>query len=695
MSNQLADSTSPYLLQHKDNPVHWQEWGDAAFAEAARRDVPVFLSSGYSSCHWCHVMAHESFEDPELATFLNEHFVAVKVDRDERPDVDAVYMTALQSMTGRGGWPMSIFMTPAQEPFFAGTYYPPNAQHGSPAFIDVLTAVDDAWHGRRDDLTAAAARIVAALRERTSANLADLNIVTPRLLASAVAQLERGFDYRSAGFGGAPKFPPTSVLEFLLRRGATGDDQALQMAQRTCDAMARGGMYDQIGGGFARYSVDADWVVPHFEKMLYDNALLLRNYTHLFALTGSALARRIAVATADFLLREMQMQAGGFAASLDADSDGGEGNFYVWTPDQIRDALTADGQGPEAALDEAAWLTELCSVTESGTFEAGSSVLQLRADPDDWQRWEAVRVRLFAARSRRPRPALDESVITAWNGLVIGALAQAGAFLEQPRYIAAAAQAAGYLMEVHGNRAKAGAPGIALARVSRGGSVASAPGVLEDYANLASGLLDLFAVTGDERWYLAAADCVRAIIDNFRDDAGRLRDTENGSELVLDLTDLADNATPSGVSVATGVLVAFASLAAEFRDVAAASVAQGSSFAIASPRFGGWALAAGQAWISGSGVIAVVGTPTVPSFSELHLTALKAGIAGFAVVPTNGAASSVVPFLADRGQLDGSPVAFLCRDSVCQLPVNTPVELIGLVSAHHATTSKVGPGLAE
>ena len=695
MSNKLSASTSPYLLQHKDNPVHWQEWGAEAFAEAARRDVPVFLSSGYSSCHWCHVMAHESFEDPELATFLNEHFVAVKVDRDERPDVDAVYLTALQSMTGRGGWPMSIFLTHAQEPFFAGTYYPPKAHHGSPAFIDVLTAIDDAWHERREDLTMAAARIVATLRERTADQTPNSAPVTRQVLDQAVVQLERGFDYRAGGFGAAPKFPPTSVLEFLLRRGASGDAQALAMAEQTCEAMARGGMYDQIGGGFARYSVDADWVVPHFEKMLYDNALLLRNYVHLWVLTGSNLARRVAIATADFLLREMQTESGGFAASLDADSDGGEGNFYVWTPSQIRDSLIADGHAPASALDDAAWVIELCSVTDSGTFEAGSSVLQLRRDPENWSRWEALQVRLLAARSDRRRPDRDDSVITAWNGMAIGALAQAGALLAEPKYEVAAGRAAGYLLDAHRIQAPSSASQMVLARVSRGGSVAAAPGVLEDYANLAAGLLDLFAATGEERWYLGTADCLAAVGQNFRDEEGNLRDIGGGSELVLDLTDLADNATPSGASVAAGAFVVFAALAGELHDVAAAAVVQAAGFAQLNPRFGGWALAAAHSWLEGSGAIAVTGAPSKSAFGELHRAAISASIAGLAVAPTNGAGTSVVPFLADRGQLDGSPAAYLCRNSVCQLPVSAPADLLRLVVAEYAPTNHDRPGSAE
>jgi uncharacterized protein YyaL (SSP411 family) len=627
------------------------------------------LSSGYSSCHWCHVMAHESFEDEAVANYLNEHFVAIKLDRDERPDVDAVYMSVLQAMTGHGGWPMSIFMTSAREPFYAGTYYAPQPRGGSPAFLGVLTAITDAWQNRRGDLTEAATNIIETLRARGAR--ADPASVPPTsaMLDRAVEQLSRSFDARAGGFGGAPKFPPTSVLEFLLRRAATSSDQnALRMAQSTCDAMARGGMYDQLGGGFARYSVDADWVVPHFEKMLYDNALLLRNYTHLAVVAESSFASRVAGETADFLIREMQTESGGFAASLDADSSGAEGMFYVWTPAELTEVLGAD----------AAWAAELLSVTTAGTFEAGASVLQLRRDPDDGERWEHVRSALLAARDRRVRPARDDSVITAWNGLVIGGLARAGALLDQPRYVHAARTAAAFLVDVHLTHVAAG--GVELARVSRGGRCAAAPGVLEDYANLAAGLLDLYMVTGEPRWYTAAEDCLQVIRTEFQGKDGRLRDTATESQdLVLDLTDPADNATPSGIAAAAVALVTYTTLSGRMAAEAESALGQITKIAEQNARFAGWGLAAATSWLAGSGGIAVVGLPGDPVWVELRRTAVRALVAGFAVAISDGSDASLIPLLQERGCLNGSAAAFVCRNSVCQLPVSQAAELAGLL----------------
>ena len=366
MANRLAHSTSPYLLQHQDNPVEWWPWCPEAFAEARARDVPVLLSVGYAACHWCHVMAHESFEDSSVAAIMNAGFVSVKVDREERPDVDAVYMEALQAMRGQGGWPMTAFLTPAGEPFYCGTYFPPQPRHGMPSFTQVLLAISDTWQQRRDELLAAGADLVRRLSERGPGAPAG-GALTAELLAAAVGSLAAGYDEQRGGFGGAPKFPPSMCLEFLLRTHArTGDPVALHMVEGTATAMARGGIYDQLGGGFARYSVDASWVVPHFEKMLYDNALLLRVYVHWWRATGSPLARRIGVETAEWMLRDLATPEGGFASAYDADSEGEEGRFYVWTPAQLVDVLGAD---------DGAWAAELFAVTPGGTFEHGSSVL--------------------------------------------------------------------------------------------------------------------------------------------------------------------------------------------------------------------------------------------------------------------------------------------------------------------------------
>ncbi|MGA8116304.1 MAG: thioredoxin domain-containing protein, partial [Actinocatenispora sp.] len=406
MANRLAEATSPYLLQHADNPVDWREWDAAAFDEARRRDVPVLISVGYAACHWCHVMAHESFEDPAVAAVVNEHTVPVKVDREERPDVDAVYMTATQAMTGQGGWPMTVFATPDGAPFWCGTYLP-KAQ-----FTALVKAVAEAWRERRDEVVGQGDAVVSALR-RAAAPTGPGEALTPELLDAAAVALRSDFDRANGGFGTAPKFPPSMVLEFLLRQHArTGDPQSLAMVRETCARMARGGMYDQLAGGFARYAVDATWTVPHFEKMLYDNALLLRVYTHLWRATGDPLARRVARETVEFLLTDLRA-GDGFAASLDADTDGAEGLTYVWTPAQLREVL-GDEDGD--------WATDLLDVT--GTFERGTSVLQLPVDPADRQRWVRVRARLRAARDVRPQPARDDKVVTAWNGLAITALAE-------------------------------------------------------------------------------------------------------------------------------------------------------------------------------------------------------------------------------------------------------------------------------
>src|ERR1700728_3192587 len=435
MADRLRTATSPYLLQHAGNPVDWWPWSDEAFAEARSRDVPVLLSVGYSACHWCHVMAHESCEDEQTAALMNEHLVSIKVDREERPDVDAVYMTATQAMTGQGGWPMTVFMTPDREPFYCGTYFPRDQ------FQRLVLGVADAWNKERSRVTGQAQRIAGALAGQMSAGAPGGDAPGQDELSqacdAAIAGLESGFDATRGGFGGAPKFPPSMVLEFLLRRherssGASGE-AAERMGTRTMDAMARGGMYDQLAGGFARYSVDADWIIPHFEKMLYDNALLARVYAHWWRRSGSPLARRVAADTCAWMLAELGTAEGGFASALGADSEGEEGKFYVWTPAQLREVLgPADGQ----------YAAEVFGVTGEGTFEHGSSVLQLRADPADAERFEGIGAALLAARAQRVRPARDDKVVAAWNGLAIAALAEVGLLLERPGFIEAATAAA-------------------------------------------------------------------------------------------------------------------------------------------------------------------------------------------------------------------------------------------------------------
>lgn len=484
MSNRLAFATSPYLLQHADNPVDWWPWCAEALAEAKRRDVPILLSIGYAACHWCHVMAHESFADEQIAARMNEQFVNIKVDREERPDIDAVYMTATQAMTGQGGWPMTCFLTPDGEPFHCGTYYPPAPMSGMPSFPQLLDAVAQAWSERRDELVDGAGKVVAALAEQTAP--LQPSAVHDETLDAAVTTLAGESDQANGGFGNAPKFPPSMVLEFLLRHHErTGSAQALGLAQHCMEAMARGGIYDQLGGGFARYSVDAQWVVPHFEKMLYDNALLLRAYAHLARLTGSRVpSSRVTEETVSFLLRELRTDEGAFAASLDADTEGVEGLTYVWTPQQLSEVLGAE---------DGAWAAETFGVTAAGTFEHGSSTLRLPSDPDDVPRFERVRTALFAARAQRPQPARDDKVVAAWNGLVITALAEAGQAFGRQDWLDAASTAARFVVEEHVVQGR-------LRRTSRAGTVGDSAGVLEDYGCLAEALLALHQATGHAWW---------------------------------------------------------------------------------------------------------------------------------------------------------------------------------------------------
>jgi uncharacterized protein YyaL (SSP411 family) len=660
MANRLAASTSPYLRQHQDNPVDWFEWGEEAFAEARRRGAPVFLSVGYAACHWCHVMAHESFEDETTAAYLNEHFVSIKVDREERPDVDAVYMEATQAMTGHGGWPMTVLATPEGEPFFCGTYFPPEPRHGMPSFRQLLASVREAWQDRRDDVESSAQRIVAALAERTSLPPGDAPPTADQLNA-AVQTLQSSYDVARGGFGGAPKFPPSMVLEMLLRHHArTGDPSSLAMVEATCEAMARGGIYDQLGGGFARYSVDAEWVVPHFEKMLYDNALLLRVYTHWWRATGSPLARRVALETADWMLRDLRTPEGGFASALDADSEGVEGKFYVWTPVEV---------GPVAA--------GLFTVTAEGTFEGGASVLQLLHDPEDVAQWEAERARLLDVRSQRVPPARDDKVVAAWNGLAVAALAETGALLDRLDLVDAALAAADVLVRVHHD-------GDRLLRVSRDGVAGSPAGVLEDYGDVAEGFLSLYAVTGDPAWVSRAGALLDVVLARFGDGAGGFYDTADDAEqLVRRPQDPTDNATPSGQSAAAGALLTFAAYTGSDRHRQAAEEALRTYGLLAEQhaRFAGWGLAVAEALVDGPREVAVVGPADDDRTGRLHRIALMATAAGAAVAVGDPATAPGVPLLQDRPLVSGAPAAYVCRQFTCDAPTSDPAALAAAVGA--------------
>ncbi|MGK5532348.1 thioredoxin domain-containing protein [Streptomyces sp. URMC 129] len=661
MANRLAAETSPYLLQHADNPVEWWPWRPEAFDEARRRDVPVLLSVGYASCHWCHVMARESFEDETVAAYLNAHFVPVKVDREERPDVDAVYMDAVQAATGQGGWPMTVFMTPDGEPFYFGTYFPPEPRSGMPSFGQLLEGVHTAWTDRRGEVAQVAAQITRELADRR------LSYDAPgppgaEDLAVAVSTLDGEFDAAHGGFGGAPKFPPAMALEFLLRHHArTGSADALRMVEATCEAMARGGIYDQLGGGFARYAVDATWTVPHFEKMLYDNALLGRVYTHLWRATGSVLARRVALETADFLVRELRTPEGGFASALDADSErpegGGhaEGAFYVWTPEQLRAAGAA-----EAAA--------VYGVTETGTFEGGASVLRLPgAEPP-----AGLRERLLAARDGRPRPERDDKVVAAWNGLAIAALAETGACFDRSDLVAAATDAAELLARVH-----LGADGR-LTRTSRDGRAGPSAGVLDDYGDVAEGFLTLYAVTGDRPWLDRAGTLLETVLTRFTGEDGALYDTaDDAEELIRRPQDPTDGATPSGWTAAAGALLSYAAYTGSGRHRAAAERALGIVTALGprAPRFIGWGLAVAEAALDGPREVAVVGPAHDPATAELHRRALTATAPGAVIALGEPDAPGAPPLLANRPLRDGRPTAYVCRGFVCSAPTTSPAEL--------------------
>jgi uncharacterized protein len=640
MANRLADATSPYLLQHAGNPVDWWEWGPEPFEEARRRNVPVLLSVGYAACHWCHVMAHESFEDEATAAYLNEHFVSIKVDREERPDVDAVYMQATTSMTGHGGWPMTVVLDHDGNPFFAGTYFPDQPRHGQPSFRQVLEALHDAWTNRSGEV----ADVAATLREHLSSQTLTTGRSDhgwPELLERGVTTLAREFDQQSAGFGSAPKFPPSMVLEFLRRYGER------DMLDATLEAMARGGIHDQLGGGFARYSVDRDWVVPHFEKMLYDNALLLRVYAE----WGTPLGDRVARGVAEFLLAELRTAEGGFASALDADSEGEEGTFYVWTPAQLADVL-----GP----DDGAWAAQLLAVTEAGTFERGASTLQLLREPDDPDRWADVRRRLLEARGRRERPARDDKVVAAWNGLAISGLCRA-------RYVDAAVAAGDLLWRVHLVDGR-------LRRVSRDGVVGAPAGVLEDHGCVAAGFLDLLQVTGDPVWLERARHLLDTALEHFAAPDGGFFDTADDAEtLVARPRDPSDNASPSGLSSMVDALSTYAAITGSGRHRDAAEVALATVTAIAekAPRFAGWSMAAAAAMAAGPLEVAIVGDPT----EERDALEVRARQHPGAVVVVAAEESDEIPLLVGRSPVDGAPAAYVCRDFVCERPVTTVDQL--------------------
>ncbi|MEH1054668.1 thioredoxin domain-containing protein [Micromonospora sp. CPCC 206171] len=673
--NRLADATSPYLLQHADNPVDWWPWGAEAFAEAKRRDVPVLISVGYAACHWCHVMAHESFENEQVGALVNDDFVAIKVDREERPDVDAVYMTATQAMTGQGGWPMTVFATPDGTPFFCGTYFP------RANFVRLLESVATAWRDQREAVLRQGAAVVEAIggAQAVGGPTAPL---TAELLDSAADQLSREYDATNGGFGGAPKFPPHMNLLFLLRHHRrTGSPRSLEIARHTAEAMARGGIHDQLAGGFARYSVDAHWTVPHFEKMLYDNALLLRCYAELWRLTGDRMARRVARDTARFLADELHRAGEGFASALDADTEGVEGLTYAWTPAQLVEALgEEDGR----------WAADLFEVTEEGTFEHGTSVLRLARDVDDADpeiraRWRDVVGRLLVARDTRPQPARDDKVVAAWNGLAITAIAE---FLRVAALYASPDDEDANLMEgvtiVVDGAMRDAAEHLAavhivdgrLRRASRDKVVGEPAGVLEDYGCVAEAFCAMHQLTGEGRWLELAGGLLDVALARFAAPGGGFYDTADDAEqLVARPADPTDNATPSGRSAIVAALVAYAALTGEsrYREAAEAALATVAPIVGRHARFTGYAATVGEALLSGPYEIAVATDD--PVGDPLVAAAVRHAPPG-AVVVAGRPDQPGVPLLADRPLVDGRPTAYVCRGFVCQRPVTSVDDLV-------------------
>jgi len=658
VGNTLVAATSPYLRQHAENPVHWQQWSADALAEAGRRDVPILLSIGYAACHWCHVMAHESFEDESVAAVMNE-FVCIKVDREERPDLDAVYMNATVALTGHGGWPMTCFLTPDGRPFFCGTYYP------KPQFLQLLGAVAETWRERRGEVEQASDHITGELRRMAAGLSGDGIEVAPALCDQAVESVLRDEDTARGGFGPAPKFPPSALLEALLRNfERTGAVAPVDTVRRTCTAMARGGIYDQLAGGFARYSVDAQWVVPHFEKMLYDNALLLRVYAHWARRTDDPLARRITAETAAFIIGDLG-DGGMFTSSLDADAAGSEGSTYVWTPRQLRDVL-GDGDGR--------WAATVFGVTDAGTFEHGSSVLQLPADsdplPDQADRFARVRSMLLAVRLTRPQPPRDDKIVTAWNGLAITAMVEAGVALGDRNLIEAAGRCALTLLDLHLADGR-------LRRASLGGRVGDSAAILEDYAMLATGLLTLYQHDGDESWLTSATGLIDMALVHFADSdrPGRWFDTADDAEqLMVRPADPMDGATPSGASSIAEALLAAAHLvdadrASRYREAAAATLLAHSPLLARAPRGSGHWLAVAEAAVRGPIQVAVACSG---QDSELLAAARRLAPGGAIVV---GGPADSMPLLAGRDRVRGVDAGYICRGTVCDLPVTTAAEL--------------------
>jgi uncharacterized protein YyaL (SSP411 family) len=659
MPNRLAGETSPYLLQHADNPVDWYPWGDEAFRTAAERDRPILLSVGYSSCHWCHVMAHESFEDPATATVMNELFVNVKVDREERPDVDTTYMAVLQATTGRGGWPMTVFLTPDRKPFFAGTYFPAVDRPGIPSLKRVLVAVADAWTERRSELETVGSR----LAESVAARLPTEPVLPDRSFVDEALRVVLEYaDRVNGGFGTAPKFPQEPVIEFLLRAG--GSD-SMSLLRTTLDAMAAGGIRDHIGGGFARYSVDGSWTIPHFEKMLYTNAQLARVYLRAGQVLSAPAYTKVTLDTLGYMLHDLRLPGGGFASAEDADSEGGEGTFYLWDLDEFESVV-----GPDLAP----LAVSIFGVTADGNFEGRNhlrivdrdAAVHLGIDPVTARAMlDEIRARLRIRRSMRPRPGMDDKVVTVWNGLAIRALAEAGAVTGDARLTHAAGEAASFLLDKM----------IRSRRLMRSwrGERTSVPGFADDYASFSLGLFSLYQATGNTRWYREALHLVDEMVRLFADPDGGI--FTNGIDVTAPLArvkDLTDSPTPSATSMAAEALLAASLLTGrtDLRLHAESMLRSGVAMAKRSPMATGHLLGVLSTLHAGTKEVAITG-PGSAGLAAVVWEEFRPGVV--LAVDEDGSGETVVPLL--RGRWSDTPRAFVCEGLACDLPVSTPEEL--------------------
>jgi uncharacterized protein YyaL (SSP411 family) len=663
-TNRLAGQTSPYLLQHAHNPVDWYPWGPEALERARTEDRPILLSIGYAACHWCHVMERESFEDEGTAALMNEHFVSIKVDREERPDLDAIYMDAAQAMTGSGGWPLTAFLTPDGKPFFAGTYFPPVPQHGLPSFRQVLTGIAEAWSERRDELVTQGSTIAEHIG-RVGQLSGSSDPLTDEVTRAAFSRLQQVFDTERGGFGGAPKFPQPMTLEFVLRCAVRGWEPATRIITTTLDGMAHGGIYDHLGGGFARYSTDAAWHVPHFEKMLYDNAQLAQLYTRAWQVTRDDRYRVVATETLDYLLREMRHPEGGFFSSQDADSEGVEGKFFVWSWDEL-----VSHMGEPVA--------EAFGATHAGNWEGTNVLWRPRAvgDAPSSKEMEDARRTLFDLRERRVHPATDDKILSAWNGLAIGALAEAGRVFAEPSYVEAAVRCAEFVL-TH-LRSESGR----LLRSWRNGS-AGRPGFADDHAIMASACLTLYETTFELRWFEEAVALAGDLLRLFRDEerGGFFQTGSDAEALVVRPKELYDNATPSGNSVAADVLLRLALLTGdgEYETAALSALRLVRDAMAGAPTGFGQALCALDLSIGPSHEIAIIGDPSAPEtrslVAEVTRTTYRPNVVMAVAAPGDRRATEAVPLLRDRDARNGVATAYVCERFTCKLPV-TEVEAL-------------------